>query len=367
MPSRVSSLFAFSVSFLVLFFALPALAGNWGENWGEMTWGEVIAAVPTVGWLGGGLLVGLLAGLGLRRIRRPSKGLVLLLALAYAPAAEAQMTQELCALVGGAWDAGTSTCSAIPVSLPHTFVDRNVADAAAMNENFEAFSVSVPHTFENGTTANADEVNANFQALKGGVDQCSDNLIFLFALGDQQACANVGGTWDAVAGSCAAPPCDETSNDATICTNAGGSWDGDSCIAAPTPESNDNMVCTSAGGTWEAGTSTCTPAPAASSYNCFVAGFCAKAAIDYPPGVYGYANVYEGHTPGTEPALGAGCNLSPGSSRWLDGFSLISSFYVLFPPDSYLQLIHPRPPFRPCHVPVTRRTGPVPLSRRVSI
>ena len=43
---------------LTLLFALPALAGNWGTR----IWGATLAAVPTMGWLGGGLLVGLLPG-----------------------------------------------------------------------------------------------------------------------------------------------------------------------------------------------------------------------------------------------------------------------------------------------------------------
>ena len=36
---------------LTSLFALPALAGNWGENWGTMIWGQVLA-VPAVGKLG---------------------------------------------------------------------------------------------------------------------------------------------------------------------------------------------------------------------------------------------------------------------------------------------------------------------------
>ena len=79
--------------------------------------------------------------------------------------------------------------------------------------------------------------------------------------------------------------------------------------------SNDQSVCEAADGTWENGT--CAPA---SSYNCFVGGFCAQAAIDFVPGLYHfYTNVYEGHTPGTEPALGAGCNQFPGSYEWTEG------------------------------------------------
>jgi len=325
-----------------------------------MVWGAV-AAVPTVGWLGGGLLVGLLAGAGLRSIRRRSTGLVLLLALAYAPVAEAQMTEASCALVGGAWDAGTSTCSSIPVSLPHTFADGAVADAAAMNENFEAFSVSVPHTFTNGTVANADEVNANFQALKAGVDTCSNNLVFLFAQGDQQACANVGGTWDAVASSCTAPPCDDTGNDAAIlesvciqsggssynagnntcvgltavanvwaaleagvsqgCAAGGGTWDSSasSCTAA-TPAST---ACEESGGTWDAATGTCTP------YSCYLGAFCSKLHIDYPvQSRTSFPNIYAGHTRGSGDALKAGCNDLPRSDAWTGG--LVGPTRVVF-------------------------------------
>ena len=224
-------LLSLSLLLLTSLFALPALAGNWGESWGSMVWGATVAAVPTMGWLGGGLLVGLLASLGMRRSRRVSSGLVLLLALAYAPVAEAQ------------------------VSVPNTLPTGSVADADAMNENFTAVvdgvnaalttgSVSVPNTFTNGTTADADEVNANFTAVVDGVN---------------------------------------------------------------TALANRATDCAGAGGTWEAGTSTCTPAPAASSYNCFVAGFCAKAAIEFDPALYEYTNEYDGHSPETETALGDGC------------------------------------------------------------
>ena len=74
--------------------------------------------------------------------------------------------------------------------------------------------------------------------------------------------------------------------------------------------------CAGAGGTWNAGTSTCT---AASSYNCFIGGICAQLANDSPPATFGYVNVYDGDTQSTEPALGAGCNTSPGSELWAFG------------------------------------------------
>jgi hypothetical protein len=534
-------LFSLSLLLLTSLFALPALAGNWGESWGTMVWGATVAAVPTMGWLGGGLLVGLLASLGIRRIRRVSTGLVLLLALAYAPIAEAQ------------------------VSVPNTLTNGSVAEADAMNENFEALrnavAVTVPNTFVNGTPADANEVNANFQALKTGVDTCLANAAAA-AAGNQAVCESVGGTWGGT--TCTAAPCDVTSNDAavaaaaadavdittdnaaayadgvgsvdittdnaTLCTNAGGTYDpggvnaccaddsftvnegtisgngelvlldnqhaeisaadlgnwgtgsfdlelsikansgtniasnGDyaalfarsqetispytgpmafvwndgqilfrlrdddglllpagtvsswsdwvnlrflrdattdtihvfvngveagsrvltltvnpshitgaplrfggnhvdpnvqnlnarirnivrvdfadplctevfsleplSCDVGNTDScavdiTTDNAAvaqatCTTAGGTWEAGTSTCT---AASNYNCFVGGFCAQAAINFPPATFGYTNVYDGHTQTTDPALGAGCNASPNDLDWLSGAIRIS-------------------------------------------
>ena len=75
--------------------------------------------------------------------------------------------------------------------------------------------------------------------------------------------------------------------------------------------------CAAAGGTWE--NDACTPAPPASSYNCFIAGFCSYTAEEYAPDVWEYANAYVGDTRETEPARGAGCNVEPGSSAWVAG------------------------------------------------
>ena len=88
--------------------------------------------------------------------------------------------------------------------------------------------------------------------------------------------------------------------------------------------SNRETDCVAAGGTWDAGTSACTPA--AAPYNCFVGGFCSQAAIDYPPATFGYTNVYDGHTQTTEPALGAGCNVSDdGDDLWDYGAAEVTS------------------------------------------
>ncbi len=239
---------------LSLLFALPALAGNWGEDWGTLTWGAAIAAVPTMGWLGGALLVGLLVGVGIRRKGgRAGAALGLLLALGYAPVAEAQT-----------------------VSVPNTLSNGSVAEADAMNENFEALrnavGVTVPNTFVNGTPADANEVNANFQALKTGVETCLANAAAA-AAGNQAVCESVGGTWAGT--TCTAAPCDVTSNDAAVAAaaaaavdittdNAAAYADGVGSVdittdnaavaaaaAAAVDITSDNQaVCESAGGTW---------------------------------------------------------------------------------------------------------------------
>ena len=212
---------------------------------------------------------------------------LLLLALAYAPVAEAQ------------------------VSVPNIFTDGTPALASEVNENFQALASAV-NASDCATAADVvcntscpacdtlGSYNQGFAAGGNGVDITSDNAA---------VCTTAGGTYDAGADSCSV---DITTDNAAIAAVAG------------------HVACTQAGGTWEAGTSTCTPAaPAFSSYNCFVGGFCAQAAIDFPPGDFGYTNVYEGHTPGTEPALSAGCNSSPSNQHWIDGGS-IGAYDLLF-------------------------------------
>jgi hypothetical protein len=233
---------------LPLLFALPALAGNWGEDWGTLTWGAAIAAVPSMGKLAVLVLVLALGGLAARFIQR-GRAVASLLVIGLvvpmlAPVANAQT-----------------------VSVPNTLSNGSLAEADAMNANFEAVRTGVNLAltsadvtgltqFTNGTPANADEVNANFTAVVDGVN---------------------------------------------------------------TALANRATDCAGAGGTWEAGTSTCTAAPV-SSYNCFIGGFCSQAAIDYDPAVYGYNNDYDGHTQTTEPASGAGCNpIPPDNSLWAFG------------------------------------------------
>jgi len=153
----------------------------------------------------------------------------------------------------------------------YTFINGEEADADQVNQNFSALSsaldVTVPNSFANSGIADANEVNANFNALRMAVDTFTNDL-----------------------------------EAATSATQAAGS-----------------NACTQAAGTWNAETSTCTPS---SNYNCFVGGFCSQAAIAYPPAQYGYTNVYEGDSPESEQAEGAGCNTEPGLSSWGAGLQI---------------------------------------------
>ena len=102
-----------------------------------------------------------------------------------------------------------------------------------------------------------------------------------------------------------------------VCKAAGGVWDAATNRCTP---GVTQVGCEAGGGTWDAGTSTCT---AASNYNCFVGGLCSQATIVFPPSDNGYTNAYDGHTPDTEPASGAGCNVAPGTPYWGAGQDIV--------------------------------------------
>lgn len=137
---------------LTLLFAHPALAGNWGENWGTMLWGESLSvpSLPGFGFIA--LAIGLAATAAwLLRKRRLALGFPVLLLAA----------------------AGIAT------AVPNTFQNGEVADADQVNVNFSALesriavldgiATAVPTTFANGTVADAIQVNANFGALDSRV------------------------------------------------------------------------------------------------------------------------------------------------------------------------------------------------------
>jgi hypothetical protein len=225
------------------FYTSPALAA-WGDNWGVMVWGAAApAAVPMMDGLGLGLLALVLIGLAIRGLRsRATLGLMVLASfVGAADLAEAQVT------------------------IPNTFTNGEVADAAEVNANFSALAnaldVTVPSSFANSGIADANQVNSNFDVLKTAVDTFTNDLAAAtsatdtaFTNGSIQGAASVDITTDNAAAEAAA----------------------------------GSAACTQAGGTWDAGTSTCTPA--AAPYNCFIGGFCSQAAIDFPPATFGYTN-----------------------------------------------------------------------------
>jgi len=273
------------------FYTSPALAA-WGENWGVMVWGAAPSAVPSIDGLGLGLLLLVLIGLAIRGLRsRATLGLMVLASfVGAADLAEAQVT------------------------IPNTFTNGEVADAGEVNANFSALAnaldVTVPNSFANSGIADANQVNSNFDVLKTAVDTFTNDLAAAtsatetaFTNGSVQGAASVDITTDNAAAE-------------AVAAAAAGS-----------------AACTQAGGTWDAGTSTCTPA--AAPYNCFIGGLCSQLASSFPPEVYGYPNVYDGHTQTTEPALGAGCNLVPGIFQW-DAGGLASSSLSSTSPFAYI-------------------------------
>lgn len=260
MSSGFSTFSALGFGAVILFFALPAFAGNWGENWGEMMWGSV-AAVPTLGWLALVLLLALLVVTVFWKMKRVSlQAGVTLSVLLLVPFL---MAPHITTWGGGAW---------------YTFINGEAADADQVNQNFsalaDALDVTVPNSFANSGIADANEVNANFEALRTAVDTFT--------------------------------------NDLTAATSA-----------TQTAGSN---ACTQAGGTWNAETSTCTAA--SKYYSCFLAGFCSRAARDFPPELPGggnmvYTNLYDGLSSLEWPEPGAACGDSHhGGQAWAAGEAL---------------------------------------------
>ena len=256
------------------FYTSPALAA-WGDNWGVMVWGAAApAAVPMMDGLGLGLLALVLIGLAIRGLRsRATLGLMVLASfVGAADLAEAQVT------------------------IPNTFTNGEVADAAEVNANFSALAnaldVTVPSSFANSGIADANQVNSNFDVLKTAVDTFTNDLAAAtsatdtaFTNGSIQGVASVDITTDNAAAE-------------AVAAAAGGS-----------------AACTEVGGTWDAETSTCT-AP----YNCFIGGYCSQAATEFPSLLSFYTNAYEGHTRVTTDGSGASCATASGLEQaWVFG------------------------------------------------
>ena len=117
---------------LTLLFALPALAGNWGEIWGTMIWGSV-AAVPSLEGVGVWLLVISLLGAAAWRLRRRITPTVLMLVL----------------------------LPLVPLLMAPHYTDWNV--------------------FSNGEVADADDVNENFDILEREIELAKSEVALLRA------------------------------------------------------------------------------------------------------------------------------------------------------------------------------------------
>ena len=106
----------------LLSYASPALAA-WGENWGGMGWGAAApSAVPMMDGLGLGLLVLVLIGLAIRGLRsRATLGLMVLASFVVA----------------------ADLAGARGVTIPNTFTNGEVADAAEPNANFTALAAAL--------------------------------------------------------------------------------------------------------------------------------------------------------------------------------------------------------------------------------
>ena len=305
------------VATLMAAYTTPALA-NWGDKWSEMAWGAPTATnVPMMDGLGMALLAVALVAMAVKGLRSPG-------------------TLGLLLVVGVV---GAVNNVEAQVSIPNTFVNGEVADADEVNANFEALAdaldVTVPSSFANSGIADAEEVNSNFSALKTAVDTFTNDLTAATSATEMAFTNGFLEAEDSI---------DITIDNAAVCTTAGGTYDAgtDSCSVditidnaaaeAVAAAAAGSAACTQAGGTWDAGASTCTPA-ASLPYDCFVGGYCSKAAIELPPGFWdGRPNVYAGHTQTTEPALGAGCNNSF-ENEWRSGFNVsrqdLGTYYAM--------------------------------------
>jgi len=108
----------------------------WGQNWGQMIWGQ-IAAVPALGFWGLIVLAAVLGVWGVRRLRGPRPRMLGMIVLALA--------------------------LLVPIS-----------------------ARALPFTFTNGTVADANQVNANFAAVVAGqglAPAASANLVDLVQTG----------------------------------------------------------------------------------------------------------------------------------------------------------------------------------------
>ena len=122
MLARISTPLRVATATSIVLCADSAFAGNWGENWGTMNWGEsaAVPGVPGLGLIALSIALSATAAWVLRR-RQTALGLPVLLVLLAVPLVVV---------------AGT-------VTVPNTFVNGEVADADEVNANFDAVETEV--------------------------------------------------------------------------------------------------------------------------------------------------------------------------------------------------------------------------------
>ena len=194
--------------------------------------------------------------------------------------------------------------------------------------------VAIPNTFADGTPALADEVNANFQALANGINASNCATPADVVCNPSFNCPAVPdcGSSDFYnqGFSAGAASADLTADNEALCTASGGVYNAqaNTCTVDLTPD--NEAVCLAGGGAWDGATSTCSPG---SSDDCFVGGYCAQAALNFPPGDYGYVNAFAGAAPNTGSEPGGSCSDSP-SGDWAQGATYLDN--VVSPPPPFI-------------------------------
>ena len=224
----------------LLSYASPALAA-WGENWAVMVWGMAApSAVPMMDGIGLGLLLLVLMGLAIRSPRSSATlGLMVI----------ASVTS--CAGGDGTLPASTEWSAE-----EEAFNAPSIIGAADLAE---AQGITGPHTFTNREVADAAQVNDNFDGLKTPVDTFATDLaaatsatFAAFHNGSSQGVASVDITTDNTAAGSAA--------------------------------------CTQTEGKRDAKTHVC-----AAAYDCLTSGICSQGAMTFPPAVYGYSDIHDAY------------------------------------------------------------------------
>jgi len=222
----------------LLSYASPALAA-WGENWGVMVWGMAApSAVPMMDGIGLGLLLLVLMRLAIRSPRSSATlGLMVIASVTSCAGGDGTLPAST------EWSAEEEAFNA-----PSTF---GAADLA------EAQGITGPHTFTNREVADAAQVNDNFDGLKTPVDTFATDLAAsatyaAFHNGSSQGVASVDITTDNTAAGSAA--CTQTEDTRDVKTRI--------CDAA---------------------------------YNCLATGICSQGVMTFPPAVYGYSDIHDAY------------------------------------------------------------------------